>query len=220
MLNVPNKLPSSPKVVFLLFTCLGLLHLGIISIWHITRREVAPDLSDASPSEMSRIHETRAEEKSISVCIPAIPRDVDSGCLDELISSIADQTLSAAEVVISFTNTFYSQALRLRTSSEERLGPVPVRVVRSSDVYLQGESRNNAALISTAELISFIDAGDRMHPERLEVIQRSFKDNGSRWVTELPVMTSRRARRGREILKGVGNPRNWFGDLRHAIAPC
>ena len=83
------------------------------------------------------------------------------------------------EVVISFTNSSYSQALRLRTSSLERLGPVPVRVVRSSQVKVQGESRNNAALISTAELISFIDADDRMHPERLEVIQRAFKDNAN-----------------------------------------
>ena len=176
MLNAPNKLPS-PKVVFLAFTCLGLLQLGIISNGHITRREMALNLSDASPNKVSSIHETRAEEQLISVCIPAIPRDVDSGCLDELISSIADQTLSAAEVVISFTNSSYSQALRLRTSSLERLGPVPVRIVRSSDVYVQGKSRNNAALVSTAELISFVDADDKMHPERLEVIQGAFRGN-------------------------------------------
>ena len=124
MLNVPISLPWR-KVGFLAFTCLGLLQLEIISIRHVTWREMEPKLSYASPMEMSSVHGTRAEEQLISVCIPAIPRDVESGCLDELMSSIANQTLSAAEVVISFTNASYSQALRLRTSSLERLGPVP-----------------------------------------------------------------------------------------------
>ena len=174
MSTVPNNL-LSPRVVSVALTIIGLLQLGVI--WHLTRRETATNLSDASLNKISSFYETRAEKISISVCIPVIPRDIDSGCLDELMSSIANQTTTAAEVVLSFTNSSYSEALSLRTSFQERVDPVPVIVVRSSEAYIQGKSRNNAALVSTAELISFIDADDKMHPERLEVIQGAFREN-------------------------------------------
>lgn len=117
------------------------------------------------------------EANSISVCIPAIPRDVESGCLDELISSIKRQTVSADEVIISFTNATYREASRMREHVQETIASVPVKVVRASEIYVQGKSRNNAVLVSTAELISFIDADDKMHPHRLEVIREAFREN-------------------------------------------
>ena len=113
---------------------------------------------------------------SISVCIPAIPRDIDSGCLHELMHSIRRQSARAAEIVISMSNATYSQARHARTIAQESVAQVPVRVLRSSDISVQGMSRNNAALLSDADIISFIDADDKMHPHRIQAIQETFRE--------------------------------------------
>jgi len=46
---------------------------------------------DASIKDASNHSNRFVKAISISVCIPAIPRDVESGCLDELVSSIKRQ---------------------------------------------------------------------------------------------------------------------------------
>jgi glycosyltransferase involved in cell wall biosynthesis len=115
---------------------------------------------------------------TISVCIPAIPRDVESGCLHELLSSINRQTLLPTDVIISFTNASLEETKRMHQDLQSYIDPVPLRIIRSSELYVQGKSRNNAILGSTSELISFIDADDIMHPQRLRIIVDAFKGNG------------------------------------------
>jgi glycosyltransferase involved in cell wall biosynthesis len=159
---------------------------------HVTRRWVNPAVlaiiftfthfgcywNKAGLQAYASNHSNRfVEALPISVCIPAIPRDVESGCLDELISSIKRQTVSADEVIISLSNATYPEASRIREHAQETIAPVPVKVVRATEIYVQGKSRNNAVLASTAELISFIDADDKMHPHRLEVIREAFRKN-------------------------------------------
>ena len=158
----------------ILLASVGIFQIGCL--WQSTRGKsrTAPFNSSLS---ISNYNTGSAPAFSISVCIPAIPRDVDSGCLEELIYSIKRQTVSAAEVIISFSNATYPEAQHVRTLARETVAPVPVKVLRSTEVCVQGKSRNNAVLASTAEIISFIDADDKMHPHRLEAIQEAFREH-------------------------------------------
>lgn len=160
--------------VLLLLTFVGTFQVGFP--WkRILERPCSAQL--VSNSKCILNYAESVKEYSVSVCIPAIPRDVTSGCLAELIYSIKSQTVSAAEVIIPFTNLTYPEAQRMRTLVQETITRVPFQVIRATETYVQGKSRNNAVLVSTAELISFIDADDTMHPQRLEVIKEVFRKN-------------------------------------------
>jgi len=115
-----------------------------------------------------------ASKSTISVCIPAIPRDLDSGCLLRAVRSVRQQTVFPSEIIVALTNTTLETATWARTILQEAAHPIPIRMLRSTEIYVQGKSRNNAMLASDAEIISFFDADDEMHPNRLEVIDKLF----------------------------------------------
>ena len=128
-------------------------------------------------SPVNHISPTSRVPLTISVCIPAIPRDVESGCLHELFSSIRNQSLLPTDVILSLTNTSLEDAKSIHESLQRIIGDVPLRVVRSTELYVQGKSRNSAVLASSAELISFIDADDLMHPQRMRILEEAFNRN-------------------------------------------
>ena len=119
----------------------------------------------------------RVSKISISVCIPAIARDDESGCLLRLVQSTRQQTVWPSEIVLSLTGCTLEVAEMARKMLQAAANPIPLRIVRSSETYIQGKSRNNAVLASHSDLVTFIDADDEMHPCRLEIIERLFLEN-------------------------------------------
>ena len=142
----------------------------IVCLWLATRVSTR-----AAPFSFSFWSDHNTEPLSISLCIPAIPRDVESGCLDKLMQSIKRQTFKVSEVVISFSNSTYAEARRVKMLAQATVSTIPVKILRFSEVSVQGKSRNNAALVSASELVSFMDADDEMHPHRMEAIQEAFR---------------------------------------------
>lgn len=123
----------------------------------------------------SKVNE-RTFRPSISLCIPAIPRDLDSGCIFRVVQSARLQTVPPAEIIIALSNSTYEFGLRARSLLRRSAGHIPLRVIRASELHFQATSRNNAILASSSDIISFIDADDEMHPNRLEIIRHMFAE--------------------------------------------
>eukprot|EP00300_Choanocystis_sp_HF-7_P030435 c39274_g1_i1.p1 GENE.c39274_g1_i1~~c39274_g1_i1.p1 ORF type:complete len:312 (+),score=49.24 c39274_g1_i1:29-964(+) len=144
----------------------------------------------------------------ISVCIPCIPRDV--GVLPRLLDSIKRQTAAPKEVIISLSETSDSRARQL---SENLNTIMPVMVINTESPSFAGQNRNRAAAFATAEYVTFIDADDEMHPQRLELIATFLKESGARCMVHgFSVMTNlsehyslsnARVVRGSEIYQGI-----------------
>jgi glycosyltransferase involved in cell wall biosynthesis len=109
---------------------------------------------------------------SIGVAIPCYKFHIPS--LKRCLDSIEAQTVKPKEVVVAcssskssdipFSSYNYSFTLRILPRPERRNA---------------AENRNYAASFLTTDILSFFDADDEMHPQRLEAIQQAFHQNPS-----------------------------------------
>ena len=107
----------------------------------------------------------QASHQLLSVCVPCLPRDIPK--LENLLKSIAAQTVRPHEVVIALSETDDKSANQLR----HRLSEI-FPVVVTSTIEYAGSNRNRAATFATSSILSFIDADDEMHPQRLEIVSQ------------------------------------------------
>jgi hypothetical protein len=116
----------------------------------------------------------------IALCIPFDIGDLDF--LQQSIQSIEQQTVQPDIVVYSFSRCPKEQQTKIQDILDNVLGPCQVCAAFSEDIQLPGENRNVAAELAQkhgAELLSFIDADDVMHPRRIECIVKVFKEDPS-----------------------------------------
>ena len=159
--------------------CIAILVYYVFTKNHISESQL---LRERPNRYINTIPESLAEDliiektprPSISLCIPAIPRDLDSGCIFRVVQSARLQTVPPAEIIIALSNSTYEFGLRARSLLRRSAGHIPLRVIRASELHFQATSRNNAIIASSGDIISFIDADDEMHPNRLEIIQHMF----------------------------------------------
>lgn len=122
--------------------------------------------SDPSPATPSvRMGSTTRRE--VSLVVPAIPRDV--GLFEtHLLVALSQQTLQPSEVIVALSDTNATVAREL----EARWGKIfeGLVVLDHPGSQMPGENRNRGAALATSPIISFMDADDRMHPQRLEII--------------------------------------------------
>jgi hypothetical protein len=90
--------------------------------------------------------------------------------LNALFDSIAEQTHRPDKVVVSCSSWDYDGTRDLM------IGDIPVTIVYAQRHIVQAENRNIAARLLGTDIISFIDADDRMHPRRLEYVLRAFQE--------------------------------------------
>jgi hypothetical protein len=107
---------------------------------------------------------------SITICIPCYKVHLQK--LIRCFDSIEAQTVKPAEVIVScsstrdeelpieFTTTRYSFPYRINVTQERKNA---------------AENRNRAAELATTPYISFFDADDMMHPQRLEFITKALR---------------------------------------------
>jgi glycosyltransferase involved in cell wall biosynthesis len=109
----------------------------------------------------------------ISVCIPCIEEHIIylRGCL----SSIYTQSQTPDEIVLVISNI--CDAARVNAYIEDLLLEFPniaTTVKYILDKQFAGENRNHAISIASGDIISFIDADDIMHKDRLNIIKGMF----------------------------------------------
>ena len=110
---------------------------------------------------------------SASVCIPAIPSDMDVS-LPRLLQSINMQTFLPLEVIIVISNTSQTECAIFNHRLQLMFYASVLRMFCVSKLQYQSVSRQNASTFAEGSMISFIDADDIMFPNRLEVILSLF----------------------------------------------
>lgn len=109
----------------------------------------------------------------IAVCVPCAPKD--RGYLKYCLLSIQAQTRPADIVVVSLSNILDPAKLVLDTSGVT----IPVEYVYSPKTLFAGANRNLASARAVelgADILSYIDADDFAHPQRLECIEKLFTE--------------------------------------------
>lgn len=110
----------------------------------------------------------------IAVCIPCAPKD--RGFLQYCLLSVQAQTRPADIVVVAFSIIADPTKLTLDLSGVT----IPVEFVYSPKALFAGANRNLAAARACelgADILSFFDADDLMHPQRLERIEATFTEH-------------------------------------------
>ena len=91
--------------------------------------------------------------------------------LNSLLENIYNSTVKPAQIAVSCSSW---------NKDEEQAGlykDIPIKVKYSKRQINQAENRNLAAGLLDTELISFIDADDLMHPQRIEYIIKAFQQS-------------------------------------------
>ena len=102
----------------------------------------------------------------LGVCIPCHVSHIKY--LPKCLESIENQTHQPEVVSISISET--DQPPELPIYSFE------VKITISQDHQCEGKNRNIAASLITSDIITFFDADDIMHPQRLEIIYKAFNE--------------------------------------------
>ena len=101
----------------------------------------------------------------VGVAIPCFIGHIPQ-CLT-LLDSIENQTRKPDEVVVSCSST---------TEFPTKQYSYPVRIITTEKKQNASTNRNIAASNLTTDIICFFDADDKMHPQRLEIIEHSFEN--------------------------------------------
>ena len=111
---------------------------------------------------------TQAVPTGISLVIPCVPAHVQY--LPECVASALAQTRPPQEVVIALSACTPSEAHEAEAAVRAIAGanPMAIRMLAQGEPAAAATNRNRGARASSQPIVSFIDADDTMHPQRLE----------------------------------------------------
>lgn len=114
-----------------------------------------------------------ADNLTITIGIPCIPRDITK--LDRLFKSIENQTHKPLEVILALSEVTKDNADIYEKEYNNKYS-FKIKIVSTEEQCYAAKNRNRIIPHINGDLISFIDADDAMHPERLEKISEIFKE--------------------------------------------
>lgn len=102
----------------------------------------------------------------VSLVIPCVPAHV--RYLAECVASARAQTRLPQEVVVALSSCAPAEAHEAEAAVRAASGPMTVRILAQDAPASAAENRNRGASASSQPIVSFMDADDTMHPQRLE----------------------------------------------------
>lgn len=110
---------------------------------------------------------------TISLCVPCFPPH--EKFLPELIENVNKQTRAPEEIVISLSERSKVYAKSIQKELQD-LTDISIKIISIAGKAFAGENRNKAASNAKSKILSFMDADDKMHPKRLELIELLFEN--------------------------------------------
>jgi glycosyltransferase involved in cell wall biosynthesis len=110
---------------------------------------------------------------SVSVCVPAILKDYESGGLQRLLASIHGQTVKPpTEIIVILSGVSVEQCQMIQTDATtfESIPSISTNIQCRYFLQRQAASRNECAKQAKGDIIAFIDADDLMTPNKLQVV--------------------------------------------------
>ena len=110
---------------------------------------------------------------TITIGVPCIPRDISK--LDRLFKSIENQTYKPLEVIIALSEVNDNDAKNYEEQYNNKYN-FKIKIINTEGKCYASKNRNRILPHINGDLISFMDADDAMHPERLQKINELFKE--------------------------------------------
>jgi glycosyltransferase involved in cell wall biosynthesis len=107
---------------------------------------------------------------TIGVAIPCYHGHIIN--LEYLLKSIENQTRKPDMVVVSCSGVNETDI-----SYKQEMYSFPFKIITNINKLSSAQNRNIASSNLNTDIISFIDADDKMHPQRLEIIEKAFSEN-------------------------------------------
>jgi glycosyltransferase involved in cell wall biosynthesis len=114
-------------------------------------------------------------ENKISVCIPCIQKHIPF--LSSCVASINKQTILPIEIVISISNIENLEAMKNIEIECEKIinsSKIPIKIKYTYEKKYAGENRNICVQEAEGNVVSFIDADDLMHKDRIKILTEIF----------------------------------------------
>ena len=113
----------------------------------------------------------------ISLIIPCIPEHLES--LENILNDYATGTIKPDETIISLSNTqkmrdnIYIDYLKQKFN---KILPC-FNIIQTTELLNRADNRNKAIEYSNGDLVTFSDADDRVHKQRIEIIKYFFNNH-------------------------------------------
>eukprot|EP00300_Choanocystis_sp_HF-7_P037290 c5336_g1_i1.p1 GENE.c5336_g1_i1~~c5336_g1_i1.p1 ORF type:complete len:343 (+),score=79.19 c5336_g1_i1:23-1051(+) len=114
----------------------------------------------------------------ITVCVPCMPRDI--ATLPNVFRSIRENTMQPKQVVVALSETRSTQAAEVEAMLKTIFPNT--KVVSTEAQQYAGENRNRAVAAASTPYVTFIDADDEMHPQRIQIVTEALQETGVKCV--------------------------------------
>lgn len=111
-------------------------------------------------------------ENKISICIPCIQKHIPF--LSDCIVSINNQTVLPFEIVVSVSNITDMKSVKNICDNISKVSKIPIKFKYTYEKKYAGENRNICVNESEGNIVSFIDADDLMHKDRIKILNEIF----------------------------------------------
>jgi glycosyltransferase involved in cell wall biosynthesis len=105
------------------------------------------------------------------VIVPCIPTHVKF--LEEFVNDIKNQTRQPNRIIIALSQTNEKESKQLEKSLNKILNKVSV--ISTEKIQKSWDNRDRGAVYSDADVYCFLDADDRVHPQRIEAAMEKFE---------------------------------------------
>lgn len=121
------------------------------------------DLFDSQPSG-----------PNITLCVPCIPADINSGDIFAMLQSVKKQELLPKEIILALSSATPEYVKSVTAALSKASFPVPLLLTAVMFPRTPGQNRNRASELASGDIISFFDADDLMHVSRIKVLHQAF----------------------------------------------
>ncbi len=154
-------------------------------------------------------------ENKISVCIPCIQKHIPF--LSSCVASINKQSLLPFEIVISISNIVdYKSMKNVENECEKIINSttIPIKIKYTYEKKYAGENRNICVDEAEGDIISFIDADDIMHRDRIKILTEIF-DKYKDYIGVLHYFVENKSLDNEEKFDETNIQKYSFSDLLH-----
>eukprot|EP00300_Choanocystis_sp_HF-7_P020021 c20486_g1_i1.p1 GENE.c20486_g1_i1~~c20486_g1_i1.p1 ORF type:complete len:394 (-),score=66.62 c20486_g1_i1:83-1222(-) len=110
----------------------------------------------------------------LSVCVPCRASDIPA--LPKLLESISRSTVIPGEVVIAISELPDDRVDETQRQLQQAFTNLTIRIVGTPAKQAAGTNRNAAAQVAKGSVLSFFDADDEMHPQRLQIVFEAIRE--------------------------------------------
>jgi len=120
------------------------------------------------------LFDSRPRGANITLCVPCIPADIQSGDIFAMLDSVKKQELLPKEIILALSSATPEYVKSVTAALSEAAFPVPLLLTAVMFPRTPGQNRNRASELASGDIISFFDADDLMHVSRIKVLHQAF----------------------------------------------